>query len=354
MSSELRLLVGTERGLERRDLMVLASSDGGESWSAPEIAVPDVEAHKIRRGPDGAVYVGTRGNGLLRSPDGLGDWTPIDTPPAAQMIRSLCSTDERLLVGTEAGEAPVGVYAYSEAAGWETLGDLTSCSGAGEWSYPAPFEDVHVRHISVDPYRAGRTYAAVQVGGIGISPDGGKTWYDRRNLDLDVHMVEPAPGRPGVLYAGCGRDGPGLWRSTDYGETWGGIAEECGNFVVEFAIDPSEPSRLYLGTARGRVTDWPNPGGARGEVFRSEDGGASWKKLGGGLPEFMESRIHVLTLDAQDPDNVYFGGGLPSGARNPGMAADAGVYHSPDRGETWKQIFALERGEPLALCAVRV
>ena len=354
MSSELRLLVGTERGLERRDLMVLASPDGGESWSAPEIAVPDVEAHKIRRGPDGAVYVGTRGNGLLRSPDGLGDWTPVDTPPAAQMIRSLCSTDERLLVGTEAGEAPVGVYAYSEAAGWETLGDLTSCSGAGEWSYPAPFEDVHVRHISVDPYRAGRTYAAVQVGGIGISPDGGKTWYDRRNLDLDVHMVEPAPGRPGVLYAGCGRDGPGMWRSTDYGETWEGIAKECGTYVVEFAFAPNDPNVLYWGAARTHAPSWADPGGAQGEMFRSDDGGDTWRKLGGGLPELMESRINVVYVDPADPDGVYFGGGLPSGARKRGIAKDAGVYYSPDRGETWRQILSLDAGEPLALHCIHV
>ncbi len=84
MSGELRLLVGTERGLTKRDLMSLASKDGGKSWTGPEVAIPDVEPHKIRRGPDGGVYVGTRGDGLLRSPDGLGDWAPIETPPAAE------------------------------------------------------------------------------------------------------------------------------------------------------------------------------------------------------------------------------------------------------------------------------
>ncbi len=354
MSGELRLLVGTERGRDKRDLMVLASEDGGAHWSAPEIAIPDVEAHKIRRGPDGGVYVGTRGNGLFRSPDGLGDWATIETPPAALLIRSLCSTDERLLVGTEAGEAPVGVYAYSEAKGWETLGDITSCSGASEWFYPAPFEDVHVRHLSVDPTQAGRTYAAVQVGGIGISPDAGQTWYDRRNLDLDVHMVEPVPGRPGVLYAGCGQSGAGMWRSTDYGETWEEIAEECGTYVVEFALAPDDPNVLYWGAARTHAPEWGKPGGAQGEMFRSDDGGDTWRKLGGGLPAFMESRINVVYVDPVDPDNVYFGGGLPSGARKPGIARDAGVYHSPDRGETWRQILALDAGEPLALHCIHV
>ena len=348
MSSELHLLIGTEDGL-----VVLTSPDEGGQWSEPEVAVPDVEAHAIVKGPDGHMYVGTRGHGLLRSAD-LRTWDRIETPAAAQRVRSLCVRGDGLLVGTEADAEPVAVFSWSADGAWEPVGDLTSCPGSGEWFYPAPREEVHVRHVSVDPHRAGRIYAAVQVGGVGITPDNGRTWYDRRNLDVDVHMVEPDPERPGVVYAGSGGSGSGLYRSTDYGETWEGIAEECGNFVVQFAIDPRETQRLYLGTARGRVPDWPNPGGAKGEMFRSEDGGASWKKLGGGLPEFMESRVHVVTLDADAPDNVYFGGGLPSGSRNPGIARDAGVYHSPDRGESWRQIFALEAGEPLALCCTRI
>ena len=348
MASELRLLIGTEHGL-----VVLPFDAARGGWGEPRTVMPNVEAHAIVTGPDGNVYVGTRGEGLFRSKD-LEEWESVETPEEAHRIRSLCAAGGRLLVGTEADSAPVGVYSWSEAAGWSPVGELTSCPGSGEWFYPAPHEEVHVRHLSTDPHQEGRIYAAVQVGGVGISPDSGGTWYDRRNLDIDVHMVEPDPARPGVVYAGAGGSGSGLYRSTDYGETWAEIAEECGNFVVQFAIDPRETSRLYLGTARGRVTDWPNAGGAKGEMFRSADGGASWKKLGGGLPEFMESRIHVLTLDADDPDNVYFGGGLPSGARNPGIARDAGVYHSPDRGESWQQIFSLDAGEPLALCCARV
>lgn len=366
MSDDVRLLVGTEHGL-----VVLRSSDGGESWSELRAVMPDVEGHALRRSPDGAMYLGTRGQGLFRSRD-LENWEPIDTPPVAQKVRSLCAADGGLLVGTEAvvrpsdggtprgsgGEAPsvtvqpVAVLEWTEAGGWKNLGELISCPGAKEWFYPAPFEEVHVRHVSIDPAQPQRVYAAMQVGGVAISPDYGRTWYDRRNLDVDVHMVEPHPRRPGVVYAGSGGSGSGLYRSIDSGETWEGLAEECGNFVVQFALDPRDPDRIYLGTARGRVPDWPNPGGARGEMFRSDDGGMHWRKLAGGLPEFMESRVNVVHVDPEEPDHVYFGGGLPSGSRNPGIARDAGVYHSPNGGESWRKVMALDAGEPLAIWAV--
>jgi len=348
MAERLSLLIGTEHGL-----VLLPSTDGGKTWGPPDVVVPDVEIHALRRGSDGAIYAGTRGRGLLRGADGIQRWEPIETPRAVQKVRSLCVRDDRLLVGNEADPDPVGVYQWDRRSGWEPLGELTSCPGAGEWFYPAPFEDVHVRHLSVDPHQVGRIYAAVQVGGVGISPDGGDTWYDKRNLDVDVHMVEPHPTEAGVVYAGAGGSGPGLYRSRDYGETWEGLAEECGHFVVQFAIDPGAPNRIYLGTARGRVPDWAKPPGASGEMFRSENGGDTWIKLAGGLPELMEGRVNVVHVDAENPEHVYFGAGLPSGSNNPGIARDAGVYFSPDRGESWRQIFALEGGEPLALWAVR-
>lgn len=347
MAETQELLIGTEDGL-----VSLSSKDGGASWSDPEMLMPDTEAHALRAGPNGTVFLGTRGKGLFRGTGDLRRWESLDTPPAALKARSLCWVDDHLLVGTEAGEhndPPVGVFSWSERAGWKAMGEITTCPGSSEWFYPAPFEEVHVRWLSVDPHQAGRLYAAVQVGGVGISPDEGRTWYDKRNLDVDTHMVEPSPGHAGTVYAGAGG---GFFRSRDYGESWEQLAEEAGPFVVQFALDPSESDVLYLGTARGHVMDWPKPPKAQGELFRSEDGGDSWRKLGGGLPERMESRINVMYVDPVAPEHVFMGGGLPSGARNPGIAADAGVYHSPDRGATWHQIFSLDKGEPLAVCCV--
>jgi photosystem II stability/assembly factor-like uncharacterized protein len=196
----------------------------------------------------------------------------------------------------------------------------------------------------------------MQVGGIAVSTDGGESWTDRRELDsLDVHMVEPHRTQPGLLYAGAGGRTSGFYRSTDNGTTWEVLAQDCGSFVNQFAQHPTDPHCIYLGAARGHAQDWAKPetGRGRGEIFRSDDGGQNWRKLGGGLPEMMESRINVLYIDPEEPNQLYMGGGLPAAARNPGIARDAGVYQSLDEGESWRQLMPLDKGEPLALLTVR-
>jgi photosystem II stability/assembly factor-like uncharacterized protein len=345
MGQEVRLLVGSIEGL-----LAVPSGDGGRTWRTPETLIPNVEVLAIRAGADGAVYVGTRSQGLFRSHNGMSRWEQVDTPPEAQKITSLCASDDRLLVGTEAGSGPAGVYEWSGAGGWKRCGDLMDCPGASQWFYPVPTVGVHVRSVSVDPVKPGRLYAAIQVGGVGIHPEHGDPWYDKRNLDLDVHIVEPHPTEPGLIYAGSG--GGGMYRSRDFGETWEHISEECGEFVIEFALDPSKPSRIYLGTARGRVMTWGGPDGARGEMFRSDDGGASWQKLVTGLPDQMESRINAVLVDREDPKLVYVAAGLPTEANLGKLAQDAGVYQSLDAGESWRRLLALP--DPVAVWAARV
>ena len=338
MSDEMSLLIGEEHGVLR-----LSSRDGGRTWSGPEPVLPNVEAHTVRGAPDGTVYAGTRGDGLFRSNDGGRDWEQVETPPELRNVRSLFISGDRFLVGTE----PAGVYEWADGKRWLPVGDVQSCAGASEWWYPVQGMDHHIRHLSIDPRHPERIFAAVQVGGVAITPDNGDSWIDRRNLDLDVHMVEPHPTRAGTVYAGTG--GKGLFRSVDDGETWEIISHGCGNFVVEFALDPRDPARIYLGTGRGGVREWrENPAvGARGEVFRSDDGGQSWRKLRGGLPEQMQSRIDTLIVDAAEPSNVFIGAG--GGRRN--GAQDGGIFHSSDRGESWNKIASVD--DPLALCCVR-
>lgn len=328
---DLALIAGSEAGL-----FVLRSRDDGRSWGGPKLVIPDLDVADVRSAPDGATYVGSRDRGLLRSRDGLQSWDEVEVPSALGKVRSLCITGNAFLAGSEARPEPVGVFEWQDGEQWRPLGNLAACSGSQEWWYPVAEMGVHVRHLAIDPHRPERLYAAIQVGGVAISPDGGESWFDRRNLDLDVHMIEGDPSQPGIVYAGTG--GGGLYKSTDYGDTWNCISEGCGQFVVQFAMDPQAANRLYLGTGRGHVPSWSkDPAGARGEMWRSDDSGASWRKLGGGLPEYLKSRVGAVHVDSQEPRNVFFSGD------NPRSAPDGGVYHSPDAGETWARIAAVPR-----------
>jgi Sortilin, neurotensin receptor 3, len=354
MASDVTLLIGRDDGL-----FSLISENGGRDWSPNAVQLPGIEVHVVKAALDGTVYLGTRGHGLFRRRPGSSEWEAIETPLAARKIRSIAPVGDQVIIGTEAGlgesASPVGVFRWSHMSGWEPLGDVRECSGSPDWSYPVPTEGVHARWVAVDPHHTDCVYAAIQVGGIAITDDGGETWTDRRDLDsLDVHMVEPHPSRPGVVYAGAGGRASGFYRSKDSGDTWEVLAPECGTFVVQFALHPTDANRIYLGAARGHARDWirADTGRGRGEIFRSDDAGDTWRKLGVGLPEFMESRIHALHIDPENPDTLYFGGGLPAAQQNAGTARDAGVYQSLDGGESWRQIMPMEKGEPLALLTV--
>jgi photosystem II stability/assembly factor-like uncharacterized protein len=334
----MRVLAGSDAGL-----FELHSADGGQTWAPPRELMSDVEISAIAQAPDGAVYVGTRYKGLFRGRGDLGTWEQIETPSALQHTRALSISRERFLAGNEANPEPLGVFEWDGQKSWKRLGDMNACSGSGEWFYPRqPEEGVHIRHLTTDPSRPERIYTALQVGGVGISPDGGETWYDRRNLDLDVHMVEASPSEAGVVYAGSG--GGGLYKSLDYGETWTCISEELGEFVVQFAVDPSNPSRLFLGTARGGPAQWRREPevGAKGEMFRSDDGGGTWRKLAGGLPEFMKGRINTILIDPEESRNVFFTGGHAKGQ------PDSGVMFSADAGESWRSAAPID--EVIAIC----
>jgi photosystem II stability/assembly factor-like uncharacterized protein len=331
MGARLCLLVGNQNGLTR-----LLSDNNGEQWSAPEQHLAGTHICAVASTDNGTVYVGARDHGLLRSDGDLTRWQSVNTLTEAETIRSLCVVGDKLLVGTE----PAAVYEYAPRTGvWSTMGDIWDCAGASEWFYPVPTEKVHTRYLAVDPTRADRLYAAVQVGGVAISSDGGKTWSDRRNLDLDVHMIEPHPTMAGVIFAGTGGDG--LFRSGDYGETWTKISEPCGNFVVQFALTPGDPERIYLGTGQGHPPMWTRPERARGELFRSTDAGAHWSKLTGGLPDTLHSRISALWVDPQSTELVFAGAGLTFRDLKP---SDSGVYASTDGGKNWRKL--LDAAEP--------
>ncbi|MEM6794555.1 MAG: glycosyl hydrolase [Acidobacteriota bacterium] len=170
--------------------------------------------------------------------------------------------------------------------------------------------------------------------GVYRSTDGGETWTHlgleatRQISEIVVHPSDPdvawlaAQGNPW---------GPnverGVYRTDDGGLSWEPVlqvSEDAG--CVSLAIDPGNPRVLYAAFWDHRRSPWfVRSGGEGSGLYKSVDGGESWTRLEGGLPELM-GKVGVAVSPA-DPRRVY---AIVE-------AEEGGLYRSEDGGESWKR-----------------
>ena len=174
--------------------------------------------------------------------------------------------------------------------------------------------------------------------GIYKSLDGGKTW---KNMGLHdsraVGKVIIHPTNPDIVFvAALGHPfGPnqerGIFRTTDGGKTWEKVLSKDENTGgIDVAFDPNNPNILFGALWQARRTSWGMSSGGPGSgLYRSNDGGSTWKRLEEhGLPKGPYGKIGVAV--AANSERVY----ALIEARNP----DGGLYRSDDGGESWQQV----------------
>jgi photosystem II stability/assembly factor-like uncharacterized protein len=174
--------------------------------------------------------------------------------------------------------------------------------------------------------------------GVYKSLDGGKTW---KNVGLRdsraIGKVIINPNNPDiVLVAALGHPfGPnterGIFRTIDGGKTWEKVLYKDENTGgIDVAFDPHNPNILFAALWQVRRTSWSlNSGGPGSGLYRSNDGGTTWKRVEEhGLPKGPYGRIGVAV--AANSDRVY----ALIEAHNP----DGGLYRSDDGGENWESI----------------
>jgi len=174
--------------------------------------------------------------------------------------------------------------------------------------------------------------------GVYKSLDAGKTWVHAGLADTrHIGRVVVHPTNPDVAYvAALGHLwGPnkerGLFRTTDGGKTWVNtkfIDEDTG--FVDVAMDPESPQTLYAASYQRRRTPFGYNGGGPGSaLWKTTNGGETWTKLSDGLPTSGDVGRIGIGIYRRDPRIVY---ALVEHAK------EGGIFRSEDKGATWKKM----------------
>src|SRR5213083_1670600 len=191
-------------------------------------------------------------------------------------------------------------------------------------------------------------YIGVNNGGVWKTNDYGHTWkpiFDDQPTG-SIGALAVAPSNPDIVYVGCGEGlqrpdlatGDGMYKSTDSGSTWKHLGLRDGQQIGAIIVDPRDANRLFVA-----VLGHPyGPNEERG-VFRSTDGGRTFQKV---LSKDENTGASDLEFDPKNPDIVYAclweqrQGPWENGAW---AGVTGGIFKSTDGGTTWRQ---LTRGLP--------
>jgi photosystem II stability/assembly factor-like uncharacterized protein len=203
---------------------------------------------------------------------------------------------------------------------WAELEALRAIPSAPTWSFPPRPWTSHVRWIAPSPHDASLLLVGIELGGVMLTGDGGKTWLDHRpGAQRDAHALAWHPNVPGRAYEAGG--GGAAW-SSDGGRTWRPADEgRDRHYTWALAVDPEDADCWFVSASPGPFYAH-RPGRAEAYVYRWR-GAGPWEALNGGLPQPLDSMPYALL--ARD-------GRLFAGLR------DGRLYESRDGGDTWTQL----------------
>jgi photosystem II stability/assembly factor-like uncharacterized protein len=278
-------------------------------------------------------YFGSVGGGVWKTIDSGRTWSPIFDAQNVASIGAIAVAPSRtdvVYVGT--GEADM-----RDSIGFGD-GIYKSLDAGKTWTRVGLETTRQIGRVAVDPRNPdvvfvaalGHFYGPHPDRGVYRSKDGGKTWQkvlytndsvgaidvviDPRNSQVVYASLWNTRRPPWFIYAPTNGPGGGIYKSADGGTTWkqltnGLPAEGFGRSGI--AIAPSQPDRVYA------IVD-----AKEGGLYRSEDAGATWTKVSGDTRIWGRGwYFSKVTVDPRDADRVY----VPNTA----------IYHSADGGRTW-------------------
>jgi photosystem II stability/assembly factor-like uncharacterized protein len=232
------------------------------------------------------------------------------------------------------GAVAGGVWKTTDGgANWAPLFDKESISSIGAVAVAPSDHNVVYVGTGEAAVRGNISYGA----GVYKSVDAGKTWKNiglKDTRHIGALIVDPKNADI-VLVAALGHAfGPnqerGIFRTTDGGKTWTKVLSKDENTGgIDVVFDPHNSNVVFAALWQARRQPWFfSSGGPGSGLYRSEDGGATWKRLeGNGLPDGILGRIGV-SVSGADPNRVY---AIIE-------AKEGGIYRSEDGGQKWSRV----------------
>jgi photosystem II stability/assembly factor-like uncharacterized protein len=336
------LLIGTRKGL-----FILESDAGRRDWN---LRGPYCESwpvyHAVVEQTSGTIYAAAasewHGSAVWRSGD-LGEtWTlsseglAYDDGRKVSKVSSLAASPERVLVGVE---APGIFESRDDGATWSLKSTLAGQPGSEVWDDPAnqPPGHLGLSALMLDGDDSSRFWAIVQGIGLFETTDDAKSWTPRnRGLRAEwpreheevgfcVHKLVRSHADPDRMYQ---QNHCGMHRSDDGARSWTEITDGLPtDFGFACATHPHDRDTFYvvpLDGGHGRTM----PDG-QAAVWRTQDAGSSWQRLGHGLPQegaYIGVLREGMAMDAYDDPGLYFG------------TSTGQVFASLDGGDGWSEI----------------
>ncbi|MEP6635834.1 MAG: glycosyl hydrolase [Acidobacteriota bacterium] len=206
------------------------------------------------------------------------------------------------------------------------------------------FTSGRVIGFAVDPTNPARYYAAAASGGVWKTINNGTTWtpvFDKEG-SYSIGAIVLDPKNPLTVWVGTGENnsqrsvsyGNGVYRSDDGGKTWKNLGLKASEHIGRIAIDPKDSKTVYV-AAQGPL--W-GPGGDRG-LYKTVDNGKTWKKI---LAISDNTGVTDIVIDPRDPETLY----TAAYQRRRHMwtlingGPESAIYKSTDAGATWNKLKA--------------
>ncbi len=218
------------------------------------------------------------------------------------------------------------------------------------WRMIGPFRGGRTVGAAGVPDKPNLFYIGVNNGGVWKTDDAGRTWtpiFDGQPTG-SVGAIAVAPSNPEILYVGSGEGlqrpdlstGDGVYKSTDGGKTWKNMGLRDGQQISAIIVDPKDPNRVYVA-----VLGHPYGPNAERGIFRTTDGGNTWQKV-----FYKDENTGAVALEFDPADSRIIYGVSWEARQGPWENGDwqgknSGLFKSTDGGTTWRP---LTKGLPTA------